>query len=73
MLLANVRLSDYGSDLLITLNTPIFISESSSAAEQVGAGAQLLHAAAPALFSNILRSLRIVDWGLFGEPHQQHI
>lgn len=68
MLLANVRLPKLGSDLLITLNTPIFINDISSAAEQVEAGAQKMHTAAPALFAQILKSLKIVDWGLFGDP-----
>ena len=72
MLLANVRLPGYGSDLLVTLNTPTFISGASTVAEQVGPGAKNLHTAAPALFADMLRSLRIVDWGLFGDPVPQN-
>lgn len=36
VILCNVRLPQYGSDLVITFNTPVFISEHSAAAEHAG-------------------------------------
>ena len=68
VLLAVVRLPAHGSDLLVTLNTPSFISAASAAAEEAGAGPKSAHTAAPALFADILRTLKILDWGLFGSP-----
>ena len=35
---ANVRLPDVGTDLLVTVNRPCFIAEGSSAAPQTGQG-----------------------------------
>ncbi len=52
-MLAAVRLPDHGSDLLVTLNTP-------SAPGCPGKEAQSV------LFASVLRSLEIVDYGLFG-------
>lgn len=61
-----VRLPQYASDVLLTLNTPIFISEGSAAAEHAGAGYKADWAAAPDLFQRMAASLQIVDFGLFG-------
>lgn len=54
------------ADLLLTLNTPIWISEASAAAEHAGAGFHGAHLAAPELFKRMLATLQILDWGLFG-------
>eukprot|EP00887_Chlorella_sp_A99_P002888 scaffold6.g2888.t1 len=54
------------SDVLITLNTPIWISERSAAAEHVGAGFKGAHLVAPDLFRRALATLEVLDWGLFG-------
>jgi hypothetical protein len=66
VLLAAVRLPAHQADLVVTLNTPIVIHPASSAAADAGAGQQQGHARAPALFAAMLRSLAIVDYGLFG-------
>jgi hypothetical protein len=60
------RLPDVHSDVVLTLTTPMHISELSAAAQDVGAGAKTLHTTAPALFFNIIQSLRIMDTRLFG-------
>ncbi|PSC69030.1 putative ran guanine nucleotide release factor [Micractinium conductrix] len=65
VLLCCVRLPHVGSDVLITLNSPIFISERSAAAEHAGAGYKGVHLTAPALFRQILATFSIADWGLF--------
>ncbi|KAI3436509.1 hypothetical protein D9Q98_005926 [Chlorella vulgaris] len=67
IILCCIRLPQHGSDLLLTLNSPIFISEKSAAAEHAGAGFKGAHLTAPALFKQIISSLRINDWGLFGD------
>lgn len=61
-----VRLPQHDTDMLITLNTPIFISEHSAAANEAGAGYKELHMDSPALFQRIIATLKIVDWSLFG-------
>lgn len=61
-----VRLPEHGTDMLVTLNTPIFISPHSGAAQQAGAGYKQLTEAAPALFRRMIATLRILDFGLFG-------
>jgi Ran-interacting Mog1 protein len=61
-----VRLPEYKTDMLVTLNTPIFISEHSAAAKEAGAGYKELHMQAPELFQNMCRSLKILDFKLFG-------
>ena len=61
-----VRLPQHGTDMLITLNTPIYISEQSAAAKEAGAGYKEHHLDAAALFQNIIFSLKIIDWSLFG-------
>jgi hypothetical protein len=66
VLLLVVRLPDQGSDLLISMNTPSFINPASSAAEHAGSGAKPAYLAAPGLFKQIIATLRIVDYSLFG-------
>ena len=66
VLLAVIRLPRVQSELLLTLNTPMFISGASAAAAQAGSGQKQLHLQAPQLMQQVLQSLRIVDWGLFG-------
>ncbi|KAL4457492.1 hypothetical protein ABPG75_012357 [Micractinium tetrahymenae] len=66
VLLCCIRLPQHGSDVLVTLNSPIYISEKSAAAEHAGPGFKGAHLTAPALFRQILASFRINDWGLFG-------
>lgn len=66
VLVAVIRLPQHSSDLVISLNTPVFISQHSAAAEHAGAGAKTGHLKALPLFRSILASLRIVDYGLFG-------
>ncbi|KAK9814741.1 hypothetical protein WJX72_010720 [[Myrmecia] bisecta] len=63
---ACIRLPSVDSDLLITLNTPMHISEHSAAAEHAGAGAKDAHVTAPQLLQDMLLTLEIKDWGLFG-------
>jgi hypothetical protein len=57
VLLAVVRLPQHGSDLLITLNTPIFISGISAAAEHAGAD-ERISAAVERLLIAALRGLK---------------
>jgi hypothetical protein len=55
--LANVRLPGVATDLLVTLNAPVV----------PGAGGDALSADAQlAMLRAVLRSLRVLDWGLFG-------
>ncbi len=61
-----VRLPEHGTDMLVTLNTPIYIHPSSAAAKEAGAGFKQGHEAAPALFRRMIATLRILDFGLFG-------
>jgi hypothetical protein len=66
VLLAVLRMPQYNSDVLITLNTPIRISEHSAATEQAGAGFQRASLSAPPLFEQILQTFKIYDYGVFG-------
>ena len=52
--------------MLVTLNSPIYISEHSAAAKEAGAGYKELHMQAPELFARIYGTLKIKDFGLFG-------
>jgi hypothetical protein len=61
-----LRLPDHGTDLLITLNSAAEISGTSAAAEHAGAGPQAAAQRAGVLFSEMLRTLAIRDYGLFG-------
>ncbi len=69
--LAAVRLPQQGSDILLTLNSPVVISDASAAAAHTGPGLQSAHLSAPQLFREVLRSLQVVDWGLFGGKHAE--
>ncbi len=60
-----MRLPQHGTDLVLSLNTPLYISERSAAAEHAGAGRKQGAEAALPLFRRVLASLRIVDFGLF--------
>jgi hypothetical protein len=68
LLLCIIRLPQHGSDLLITVNAPSYISPSSSAAQHADAQGQQAGAEgqAAAVMQGVLRSLRVQDWGLFG-------
>mmetsp|Transcript_39995 Transcript_39995/g.67063 ORF Transcript_39995/g.67063 Transcript_39995/m.67063 type:complete len:209 (-) Transcript_39995:258-884(-) len=70
VLLACVRLPQAGTDILITMNTPLTIHPSSRAAADGLSAPQPSTCAADALqlFMHALRTLQIYDWGLFGEP-----
>jgi hypothetical protein len=64
--MAIIRLQQHSSDVLITLNTPVFISEKSAAAGDIGAGHKAGHLAAPELFKRVLCTFAIKDYALFG-------
>jgi hypothetical protein len=64
--MAIIRLQSVASEVLITLNTPMHVSERSAAAEATGAGPKAEHLAAPGLFRRILASFLIKDYALFG-------
>jgi hypothetical protein len=54
---ANVRLTGVATDLLVTLNAPVVM----------GTGGDVLNVEAQlAVLRAVLRSLRVLDWGLFG-------
>lgn len=61
-----VRLPHVATDVLLTMNTPMYIHAASAAAAQAGSGYKDTYLTAPALFGQIVRSLKIVDWKLFG-------
>ena len=56
--LANVRLPAVATDLLVTLNVPLAADGAPPPPAAAAAARELLLA--------VLRSLRVVDWGLFG-------
>lgn len=60
-----LRLERVATDLLLTLNTPVFIHERSASAEHAGAGHRD-GAGAYEILRRVLGSLNVVDWGLFG-------
>ena len=64
--LAVFRYPDRDSDLLVTLNTPVFINEASAAAQHTGAGHKSAHRSAPKLFASMLKTFHIFDYTLFG-------
>lgn len=66
VLVAAVRLPQHKSDVVLSLNSPSYISEQSTAAADAGSGQQETHKAALPLFRRILGSLKIIDYGLFG-------
>ncbi|CAM6084986.1 unnamed protein product [Calypogeia fissa] len=70
--LANMRLKNVQTDLLITVYQPLVISEHSSSAAAVGVVGSTIPAehagfmSVPDIFSLMLRTFKIEDWGLFG-------
>lgn len=66
ILLAIIRIPEKETDILVSLNTPMFIHEDSVSAQDIGAGFKSLHESADALFLEILASFKISDWSLFG-------
>lgn len=62
-----LRIPHVSSDIVITLSTPISVSENSAAAADAGSGDRTDHLRAPALFNSMIHSFAINDWGLFGE------
>lgn len=68
VLLAVIRLPQVNSDVLMTLNTPIFINPASKSAQNVTPGFKCAHERAPAEFRSLVASFQVLDWGLFGSP-----
>lgn len=66
VLLAAIRLPQYKTDLVVSLNSPITIAQHSVAAADAGAGSKRLHDAAPDKFRTMLSTLHIRDYALFG-------
>lgn len=71
---ANVRLPQVGTDLLVTLNRPLVMAEGSSAALQTGVGSMPMPPNGEGdgeghgwgVLRRVLSSLAVNDWGLFG-------
>ena len=65
---ANIRLPEVGTDMLVTVNRPCFISEGSSTVPQTGSGTVAGDAKADgsAVLRTVLQTFCIKDWGLFG-------
>eukprot|EP00933_Yihiella_yeosuensis_P078008 TRINITY_DN89089_c0_g1_i1.p1 TRINITY_DN89089_c0_g1~~TRINITY_DN89089_c0_g1_i1.p1 ORF type:complete len:203 (+),score=23.84 TRINITY_DN89089_c0_g1_i1:36-611(+) len=61
ILAAVVRLEDQTTDILITFNDPVTIDPESSSHS-----APVTSESSEAIFARILKSFRVVDWGLFG-------
>ncbi|KAH6558967.1 hypothetical protein KP509_1Z035400 [Ceratopteris richardii] len=71
--LANIRLPNTNSDILVTVYEPLLISEQSETARVLGAGIPVSAESAgvvPAseIFRVALSTFQINDWGLFGHP-----
>lgn len=64
--LAVLQIPEKNADILITLNTPIFIHEQSSSAIHAGAGFKNFDEGRPDIFFRILTSFKINDFSLFG-------
>lgn len=64
---AVLRVPQKRSDILVSLNTPTHIHSLSSSAQHTGPGQPAAAEDAEQVWSAVLRTLRIVDWGLFGE------
>ena len=65
--MAIIRLQHVASEVLVTLNTLVHVSERSAAAAAVQPGPKAAdHRAAAALFRQALSSLKIKDYSLFG-------
>ena len=63
---AVLRVPQKQSDILVSLNTPTLIHSLSSSAEHAGAGPVPTADDAGHVFSAVLQSLHVHDWGLFG-------
>ncbi|CAL8464048.1 g3583 [Coccomyxa elongata] len=66
VILAIIRLKQVSSEVLITLNTPVFVSSSSAAAQDIGAGEKAHHLMAPSLMRRVIATFKIIDYSLFG-------
>lgn len=71
--LANLRLKEVGTDVLITAYEPLLINHLSESADAVGAGlavpaAQSGFAAMDDVFKMAVSSFKVLDWSLFGSP-----
>jgi len=61
-----LRLPAVDSDILVTVNTPIYINPASSSAEHARTTGEKEQETAQVLIQRILATLELVDWGLFG-------
>lgn len=71
--LANLRLKEVGTDVLITAYEPLMINHLSESANSVGAGlavpaAQSGFMPMDDVFKMAVSSFRVLDWSLFGSP-----
>jgi hypothetical protein len=64
VLIMILRLPHKASDIILTMNTPVFVNERSAAAQDTGAGPKTLHYTAPDLFTRMISSFEILDWNL---------
>lgn len=65
LLLAVLRFPQHATDLLVSVNAPVFVAAGSSAG--IEAGVQTgVQEAATGVMSGVLRTLCVRDWGLFG-------
>lgn len=64
--LAVFRYPEKGTDVLISMNTPIYINQESAAAQHTGSGHKTAHTSAPRLFASMLNAFHIFDYSLFG-------
>ena len=66
MTLANIRLPEVGTDLLVTVNRPLVVAPGSSAAATTGAGVIGTGGEGWAALRRILVTFAVDDWSLFG-------
>ena len=64
--MAMLRVPQKQADIVLSLNTPTMINAASSSSEHTGAGPVSSAGEASEIFSGVLQSLHIADWGLFG-------
>lgn len=65
VLLAVLRFPQYATDLLVSVNAPLFVAEGSSAGVEAGVQPAAQQEAVEVM-QGVLRSLAVRDWGLFG-------
>lgn len=65
VLLAVLRFPQHATDLLVTVNAPLFVAEGSSAGVEAGVQPAAQEEAVEVM-QGVLRSLAVRDWGLFG-------